>query len=256
MRARRVTDIVLYGDTRPLHAEAVKQAKAAGLRVHVFEEGYLRPYWVTYEHDGNNGHSQLMKMSVTDMKNRLAVSMIDMPTPPAQWGYMRQHIFYGALYHWFVMFWNGRYPSFRTDRALPVRRDALLYTKRLLLMPFQALERMWTARAIKAGGYSYHIALLQLEHDASFQAHSPFKDMDALISMIIDGFAKGAPIHRHLIFKVHPLENGKSPLRKMIPDKARAHGIDEREHYLRGGKLAQVLDEARSAVTVNLTAGQ
>ena len=254
--ARRITDIVLYGDTRPLHAEAVKQAKAAGLRVHVFEEGYLRPYWVTYERDGSNGHSQLMQLSVTDMKNRLAASVIDMPTPPAQWGDMRQHIFYGALYHWFVMFWNRRYPSFRTHRAIPVRREALLYTKRLLLMPLQALERKWRTRAIKAGGYPFHIALLQLEHDASFQAHSPFKDIDAFIAVIVDGFAKGAPQHHHLIFKAHPLENGKSPLRTMIRDKARALGIEERVHYLRGGKLAQVLDEARSAVTVNSTAGQ
>jgi capsular polysaccharide export protein len=123
-----------------------------------------------------------------------------MSTPPTQWGGMRQHIFYGALYHWFVMFWNGRYPSFRSHRALPVRREALLYTKRLLLIPFQALERVWTTRAIKAGRYPYHIAQLQLEHDASFQAHSPFKDMDAFISVIIDGFSKGAPKHHHLIF--------------------------------------------------------
>jgi capsular polysaccharide export protein len=39
--------------------------------VHVFEEGYLRPYWVTYESDGSNGHSQLTKLSVTDMKTAL-----------------------------------------------------------------------------------------------------------------------------------------------------------------------------------------
>jgi capsular polysaccharide export protein len=256
LRERQITDIVLYGDTRPLHAEAVKQAKDAGIRIHVFEEGYMRPYWVTYERDGSNGHSQLMNISVTDMKNRLAQSDGDMATPPAQWGDMRQHIFYGAAYHWFIMFRNRRYPAFRTHRALPVRREALLYTKRLLLMPFQALERVWKTRQIKAGGYPYHMALLQLEHDASFQAHSPFADMDAFIALTIDGFAKGAPAHHHLILKAHPLENGKSPLRKMIQDQARARGLADRVHYLRGGKLAKVLDEARSAVTVNSTAGQ
>jgi capsular polysaccharide export protein len=256
LRARAITDIVLYGDTRPLHAEAVKQAKAAGLRIHVFEEGYMRPYWVTYERDGSNGHSALMNISVTDMKNRLAQSDGDMPTPPAQWGDMRQHIFYGALYHWFVMFMNAGYPAFQTHRALPIGKEAALYTKRLLLMPFLALERMWTTRRIKAGGFPYHIALLQLEHDASFQAHSSFANMDAFISMVIDGFADGAPAHHHLILKAHPLENGAYPLRQKINDKADAHGIAGRVHYVRGGKLAQVLDEACSAVTVNSTAGQ
>ena len=253
---RQVTDIVLYGDTRPIHAEAVRQARALGLRIHVFEEGYMRPYWVTYERGGSNGHSRLMDFSVQEMRQRLAQSDVDIPTPPSHWGDMRQHIFYGALYHWFVMFRNARYPAFRTHRALPVHREALLYTKRLLLMPFLALQRAWATRRIKAGGYPYHVALLQLEHDASFQAHSPFEDMEAFISLVIDGFVKGAPSHHHLVFKAHPLDNGQSPERRMIRRMAKAHGIGERVHYLRGGKLAHVLDEARSAVTVNSTAGQ
>ncbi len=253
---KAVSDIVLYGDTRPVHAEAVRQTRAAGIRIHVLEEGYMRPYWVTYERDGSNGHSALMDLSVAEMRDRLARSDIEMPTPPAQWGDMRQHIFYGAAYHWFVMFWYWRYPSFRTHRALPVHREAALYTKRLLLMPIMAAERSLHTRAIKAGGYPYRIALLQLEHDASFQAHSPFADMEEFISLVIDGFAKGAPSHHHLVFKAHPLENGQSPLRRLISETARAKGIAHRVHYLRGGKLAEVLDQARSAVTVNSTAGQ
>ena len=253
---KHVTDIVIYGDTRPVHAEAVRQAKALGLRVHVFEEGYLRPYWVTYERDGSNGHSRLMDITVQQMRARLAQSGPDVPTPPAQWGDMRQHIFYGALYHWYVMFRNGRYPAFRTHRATPIRREAALYTKRLLSMPFLAVGRALATRRIKAGGYPYHVALLQLEHDASFQAHSPFEDMGQFISEVIAGFAKGAPKHHHIVFKAHPLENGQSPLRKTILDTARAHEVAERVHYLRGGKLAQILGDARSAVTVNSTAGQ
>ena len=256
LRDHQITDIVLYGDTRPTHAEAVRQAKALGLRVHVFEEGYLRPYWVTYERGGSNGFSRLMDFSVTYMRDRLAQSDVDMPTPPAHWGDMRQHIFYGALYHWFVMFRNGRYPGFKPHRALPVHREAMLYTKRLLLMPFLALHRQWATRRIKSGGYPYHIALLQLEHDASFQAHSSFDNMEAFITEVIAGFSVGAPKHHHLVFKAHPLESGQSPLRKMIKQISLQHGIDTRTHYLRGGKLAQILGHARSAVTVNSTAGQ
>ncbi|SFS04242.1 capsular polysaccharide export protein [Yoonia litorea] len=256
LQEKHITDIVLYGDTRPVHAEAIKLARTMGICIHVFEEGYMRPYWVTYERDGSNGHSALMRIDVGEMRDRLARSDIDMPTPPAQWGDMRQHIFYGAAYHWFVMFWNHRYPSFKTHRALPVRQEAALYTKRLLLMPFLALERRWRTRRIKAGGYPYHIALLQLEHDASFQAHSPFATMQEFISLVVAGFADGAPSHHHLVFKAHPLENGRAPLRRLIEQEAQKHGIRNRVHYLRGGKLAQVLTEARSAVTVNSTAGQ
>ncbi|BDY16521.1 hypothetical protein Sulfitobl28_24910 [Sulfitobacter pontiacus] len=77
-----VTDIVLYGDTRPIHAQAVAEAKARGLTVHVFEEGYMRPYWVTYERGGSNGNSRLMDMSIEQMQAALANSDMEAPLPP------------------------------------------------------------------------------------------------------------------------------------------------------------------------------
>ena len=39
-----ITDLILYGDTRPVHAHAVTAARALGLTVHVFEEGYLMSF--------------------------------------------------------------------------------------------------------------------------------------------------------------------------------------------------------------------
>jgi len=256
VREHRITDIVLYGDTRPIHAEAVAAARAAGLGVHVFEEGYLRPYWVTYERGGSNGNSRLMDMSVPQMKQALELSDLDVPAPPAHWGDMKSHVFYGALYHWFVMFRNGEYRNFRRHRELPVATEAMLYTRRLMLMPFTALERMLSTARIKFGGFPYHLVLLQLEHDSSFQEHSPFARMEEFLETVIEGFAAGAPRHHHLVFKAHPLENGRSPVRRILRRLARDHGLEGRIHYVRGGKLARLLDDAKTAVTVNSTAAQ
>jgi len=251
-----VTDIVLYGDTRFIHAEAVKIARAAGLGIHVFEEGYLRPYWVTYERGGSNGNSRLMQMSVATMQKVLADAERDIPEAPAHWGDMRHHVFYGALYHFFVMFWNRAYRGFHPHRALPVTKEFRLYLQRLVLMPFLALERRIATLRIKHGGFPYHLALLQLEHDSSFQAHSPFSTMTEFLDLVIRGFAEGAARHHHLVFKAHPLEDGRVPLRAEIRRLARLHGVENRVHYVRGGKLAALLDHARSAVTVNSTAAQ
>jgi capsular polysaccharide export protein len=251
-----VTDIVLYGDTRPIHAQAVAQARAQGLAVHVFEEGYMRPYWVTYERGGSNGNSRLMQMSVSDMQEALKLSDMDAPLPPAHWGDMRHHIFYGALYHWFVMFRNGDYRNFRPHRSLSVTREFQLYLKRLLLMPLLALDRMRATMKVRMGGFPYHLALLQLEHDSSFQMHSPFGTMTDFLSVVVEGFARDAPPHHHLVVKAHPLEDGRVPVRRELRRLARAHGVSDRVHYVRGGKLAQLLNDARTAVTVNSTAGQ
>jgi capsular polysaccharide export protein len=251
-----VTDLVLYGDTRPVHAGAAAIARAAGITVHVFEEGYMRPYWITYERGGANGHSRLMRLGIDEMRAALAASDTDTALPPASWGDMRQHIFYGALYHGCVLALNHRYRWFRPHRAIGVGAEFALYLRRLLLMPAIALERRLATRRIRTGGFPYHVALLQLEHDASFRAHSPFSSMAEFLEVVIRGFAEGAPPHHHLVVKAHPLEDGRAPIRGPLRHLVAEHGLAGRVHFLRGGKLAPLLDEARSAVTVNSTAGQ
>ena len=256
VQTHQITDLALYGDVRPIHAQAIAHARTLGLRVHVFEEGYLRPYWVTYERDGSNGHSALMDKSVAQMRAALAKYELELPDPPAHWGDMRHHVFYGALYHFFVMVANGRYRNFRPHRDLTVRQEFKLYLKRLAAMPFTALERRIASWRIRNGGFPYHLVLLQLEHDSSFQAHSPFSSQTEFLELVFAGFARGAARHHHLVIKAHPLEDGRAPLRQTIARLTAQHGLAGRVHYVRGGKLAQLLNHARSAVTVNSTAAQ
>ncbi len=256
IEAKAITDIVLYGDTRPIHATAVALARSRGMMVHVFEEGYLRPFWVTYERGGSNGNSRLMGQSVAQMQAALASLDMDLPDAPAHWGDMRHHVFYGALYHWFVLTQNGAYRNFQPHRAMTVATEFRLYVKRLLLMPFHAAERFAASFRIRHGGFPYHLALLQLEHDSSFQMHSPFSSMTEFLDLVIDGFASGAPTHHHLVFKAHPLEDGRVAVRRKIMRLAEQRGIAARVHFVRGGKLAGLLNHARTAVTVNSTAAQ
>ncbi len=252
----RITDIVLYGDTRPKHALAVEIAKRLGLRLHLFEEGYLRPYWVTYERAGTNGFSALADISVQQMQAALVCPPMRPKPAPDHWGDMREHVFYGAAYHWFVWFFNRKYRNFKPHRDITVRREFSLYFKKLAASPLHWAQRVRATRKIMRAGFPFHLVLLQLAHDASFRAHSPFANMNEFLASVMQGFAQGAPSHHHLVFKAHPLEDGRVPLRRDILRLAQKFGIEDRVHLLRGGKLARLLDAAQSAVTVNSTAGQ
>lgn len=249
----QASDLVLYGDVRRHHAEAIQIAKAAGLTIHVFEEGYLRPYWTTYERDGSNGNSKLMQISLEQMTNALNRTADVPAVPPDRWGDLRMHMIHGALYHWHVLFRNQRFPHYQPHRDQTVAEEFRLQVLRLLRRPRHMVERWITTRRIRAGGRPYHVVLLQLEHDASFRAFSDFASQTEFVDMVIAGFADGAPQHHRLVFKAHPLEDGRAPLDRTIRDTARARGVSDRVHFVRGGKLAYLLQAARSAVTVNST---
>ncbi len=253
---KQVTDIVLYGDTRPKHTIAVRVARDMGIKIHCFEEGYLRPYWVSYERGGVNGYSRLMDLSVDMMRAEIMDRTLDLPDAPARWGDMRHHTFYGALYHWHILFRNQKYQHYATHRDISVFHEFRLHFRRLLSIPLHAIQRRAASVRIRRNGYVYHLALLQLSHDASIQHHSPLSSMPEFIKLCIENFAVGASSHHHLVIKAHPLEDGRMPLRKITVDLAAELGVAERVHFVRGGKLAGLMNFARSIVTVNSTAAQ
>ena len=80
--------------------------------------------------------------------------------------------------------------------------------------------------------------------------------MGEFMELVVENFALGAPKHHHLVFKAHPLEDGRVPVRKIAMQLGQKYGVADRIHFVRGGKLAKLLNETRSVVTVNSTAGQ
>lgn len=253
---RGITDIVCYGGSRPVHRLALDLAGQRGLTRHVFEEGYLRPYWVTYERDGANAGSPLMKLSLPVMAAALDGTSPVLTEAPDRWGDMRAHMFWGAAYHGLLMAGSGRYPAFRPHRTPGVSGEFLLHSSRLALLPLRALSR-WTATLrVRHGGFPYHLVLLQLAHDANFRDHGPFTSQAEFLDDVFRGFASGAPRHHHLVLKAHPLEDGREPLRPLIRSLTREYRLEGRVHFISGGKLARLLDTASSAVTVNSTAAE
>ncbi len=118
----RVTDIVLYGDSRPEHARAIEVARPRGVLCHCLEEGYLRPHRVTYERWGNNGNSPLHGISLARMAEAIGPA-----APPPEglhdgWGTHRPHLWHSALYHSRLLLPSCRYGRHRNRRDLTLWR--------------------------------------------------------------------------------------------------------------------------------------
>lgn len=253
---RGVSDLVVYGDTRPYHAIAIRLAREIGVTVHCFEEGYLRPFWITYERGGANGHSRLMDMTVAEMAEASRLADMELEDAPPVWGAAWRHALHGFRHHADVLFFNQSYPNFRLHRPTSLGRELALYLKRLLVLPLLIPERRWRERQVLKSGRAYHLVLLQMAVDASMTAHSEFRSVAAFIDRCLKAFAEGAPGDHMIVFKAHPFEDGRERLEAQTRRMAAKYGLEGRVVFLEGGKLGPLLDRARSAVTINSTAGQ
>ena len=252
----RVTDIVCYGASRPIHADARAVATRLGLRQHVFEEGYLRPYWVTYERAGTNAESPLMNISLDEMAAAIKGHQAALRRTPDRWGDMKSHVFWGAAYHAALLAGQRRFPDFSPHRTPSPRDELRLYARHLAALPLRRAKRQITTCRVLRGAFPYHVVLLQLAHDANFRDGGPIRSQSAFIQAVCRSFARGAPPHHHLVLKAHPLEDGREPLAPILRRAAEDHDIAARVHLITGGTLARILDDAESAVTVNSTAAE
>lgn len=256
LKAEAITDLVLYGDTRAIHAEAIKAARAAGITIHCFEEGYLRPYWLTYERGGVNGHSELMGMDVDGIREKRKTRHVDLVQAPAQWGSLLHHNWYGFVYHFFLAVRARHFPNYRRHRSIGVGRELELNARRLLTWPWTRTLRDYYTRRFLNSGYPFYVVLLQLDHDASLRFHSHYESQREFIGEVIEAFAEAAPPHIRLVFKLHPLDDGRVPLRAWIREEARGCGVRERVVSFAGGELGHLISHARAALSVNSTSVQ
>ncbi len=257
IEAHGITDIVLYGDTRPVHVTALDVANDRGLICHCLEEGYVRPSWVTYERKGNNGNSPLMSISLPRMAQALGQGDEPKEGAPATWGNARQHLWFSALYHARCLIPTRFYGRFRGHRDMPLLRECTWYWARTAQMPWIWLRRSIQQWLLLRSSKTFHLALLQLSFDASMQVHSDYDTTSEFVEEVVDAFAEGAAPDEYLVLKAHPFEDGRERLGRVIRDVARDLGVGKRVIFVDGGKkLASLLDRARSAITVNSTSAQ
>jgi len=248
-----VTDIILFGDCRPLHREAVRVASLRGIQVFVVDEGYIRPNWVTMELGGVNGNSPLPRDP--DWYRNAALD-----TPhwsgglPAPGSFQRRAIEDVAYNVASVGLW-WRFPSYKTHRPWHPFYEYAGWLKRFARKP-SAKRR--TARAMKdvlSSDKPFYLFPLQLDCDSQIRQHSPFGRIKPSIEYVVRSFAQNAPAETLLVIKEHPLDNCLSDWRTLVTEVAASAGVPDRVIYVEGGDLEAMLGKSISVVTVNSTVG-
>lgn len=250
---RRPTDIVMFGDCRPIHAPAIDIARRRGMRLWVFEEGYLRPGWITLEQDGVNANSPLMRSA--DYFRALGPQLPPAPSPVPVGAALGRRVAFDIAYNVANSVPPYRYPGYVTHRPYPIWREYRTWLGRLARMPLEARRARRMTERLLRDSPPYYLFPLQLDSDFQIRVHSPFQGVAAAIGAVIMSFALHAPGEARLVIKNHPLDNGMIGYRELITECARAHGIGARVDFLDGGDLDLLMELALGVVVVNSTVG-
>jgi len=246
-----VTDLVLFGDCRPYHAAAHGMASLRGVRVHVLEEGYLRPDYMTLEEGGVNGHSRLSRDPDWWRGAAEALSPADAdPFVPSSFDYRRRQ----TVRHAAAMLGQAwRFPHYRPHRPAAAPVEALGWALR---WAGRGRAGGLTERATRAlGDRPYFLLPLQLDGDYQLRTHSPFSGMAEALHYVVRSFAARAPQEARLVVKRHPLDGGLTDWNASVARAAGRYGVGERVHYMPGRDTAQLVEGAAGVVTVNSTVG-
>jgi capsular polysaccharide export protein len=246
-----VTDVVLYGDCRPLHRGAHIVGRVRGLRVWVFEEGYLRPDWMTLEFEGVNGFSSLPQNAGWFLSTAAALPPVPQmpPVPSDTKRRMREtlvHYFHSRLQSW-------RFRRYKSHRPDPPSAEAFGWLRRRL--GAVRSRRRSQRRGVEVVPGRYFLLPLQLNSDYQIRVHSDFPGMAAAVYAVMASFARAAPPANKLVIKLHPLDNGTLSWPQIIAAQAGQLGLADRVVFLEHGDTAKLVGEARGVVTVNSTVG-
>ena len=256
---KKITDIILFGDCRPIHKPVFPIAEKLNIRVHVFEEGYTRPNYITLEKGGTNANSPLPR-SKADIETRVSFlkeiggleDLTDRPTLPNSMG---ARVRMDLMFHLSNILCCMGFRNYQTHRPEKVSAEAKGWINRLIRKQAYKKTNNKTLADYTKPTDRFFMVPLQLNSDFQIREHSDYESVPDFIDEVIASFAKSAPQDRRLLFKSHPLDNGMIDYRNLIELAALRHGATGRVDYIEGGDLDKILKRTEGVILINSTVG-
>lgn len=246
------TDVLLFGDAREYHKIAIDIfSQNSAVKIHVFEEGYFRPFWITHEIGGVNKRSPLPR-------DRAFYDALEQKEPaPAQSikPSFRFSIFWTFIYYILVASQIHIFKNYQQHRNTSPELDARYWLKRLFKYKAKQREALQIQKDILKSGRQYFLVPLQLWSDTQIRINSRFADIEEFIADVTKNFAENAPKNTVLVFKNHPQDNGIFNLKKITKNYSKKQNISERVFFVDGGHLPSMIKGSLGVVLINSTSG-
>ncbi|MCU0977301.1 MAG: capsular biosynthesis protein [Steroidobacteraceae bacterium] len=251
VRSRQIDRIYVFGDTRAHHRIARDVARELGIRFFVFEEGYLRPDFVTLEEGGVNGESSLPRDP--DFYRWQDAETL---APRRVGNVFGRTAWHATVYYIATTLLHRRFPHYRHHRRTALVPEALAWLRSLARrLAHRGSDRALLRALLDGHSKRFFLVPLQVHCDAQVVVHSPFCDVSEFIETVARSFARNAPADRVLVFKHHPLDRAYRDYGALLGSLAAELGLGDRLRYAHDLHLPTLLRHAEGVVTVNSTAG-
>lgn len=249
---RQVGRIYLFGDCRGYHRIARDVARRNGIRLFVFEEGYIRPNFITLEENGVNGHSTMMTSPVSASAEPAALPT-EIGQPSRVFPVMA---LYSMAYYWASAAGRRRFQHYRHHRPIDWFSEGARWIRSgFRKWRYARRERHVEESLLTQFADNYFLCPLQVHCDMQVVVHSDYNSIEHFIGDVLASFHEHAPDNKAIVFKHHPFDRGYTDYSTLFENLTAELGLQGRVFYVHDLCLPTLLRHAQGTVLINSTVG-
>jgi len=253
IKEKNIDLVLFYGDYKHYHKVAINVCRDNQIDWYVFEEGYVRPHYITMEKYGVNGWSNLPK----EPQFYLDLPDYKIPEPkPNEFKYSKRafdsfiHYLFLELLRWKFLYYKP-YKNY-----FPYIPYLLNLLRGVIRKYFYKINQKHVYSLLREDlKKKYFLVPLQVYNDSQILLHSRYSSIEEFISEVMSSFAKHASKKHYLVFKHHPVARGFVCYKKFIRLVAKDLGIEEKVFYVHDLHLPTLIKNSLGVIVINSTVG-
>ena len=257
LKKKKIKIIFLFGDCRFYHKIAIQEARKLNVDTYVFEEGYIRPNYITLERNGVNFNSEILNKR-SDILNKIKVSNRLLQSEK---NFPKNKIFFKMAFQSFLYYlisnlYNSHYPNYCHHREFSVFKEvqfAILNVYRLIKN--KILEFNFEQMCKNKYKNKYYFVPLQTYNDFQMKVHSKYNSIEEFIEEVLKSFSEFADTDKYIFFKHHPVDRGRKNYYKTIMIIAKELNIESRVKIFYDVNIPTLLKNAIATLVINSSVG-
>ena len=251
LKEKKIDKIFLFGDCRFYQRISIKVAIRLNIEVFVFEEGYIRPKYITMEKYGVNDFSHISR----EAKFYNSIKDVKIIAPKDVKYSQTKMVLSATIYYLISNILQYQYPHYEHHRDFSAIKE-FFYGVRSVVRKFlyRFEEKNYLSMIENELSSRYFFVPLQTYNDFQILEHSGYRSIEKFIIEVLESFATNCS-ESWIVFKHHPVDRGRKNYKEFIIEQSILLGIEKRVLVFYDTYLPTCLKNAKGTVTINSTVG-